>query len=118
MKYINKTEREILVILCKGNKTLDSYTLFRRLRIGFAEFTHSINSLLKKSYIGEEDNNIKLTTKGLELVSLGYKGSDTKQWRSIPTRFVKNSLSPNEFYVPNRKLLDKRTFKKTNFEIE
>ena len=119
MNQISKTEREILVILSKGNKELDSFTLFKRLRTSFAEFSRGVDSLLKSSYIKEDGNKIKLTPKGSELVIFGNKGSDSnKQWRNIPDRFVKNSIFAYEPYVPSRKLLDARSFKKLDFDIK
>ncbi len=119
MNQISKTEREILVILSKGNKELDSFTLFKRLRTSFAEFSRSVNSLLQKSYIKENGNKVRLTPKGSELVIIGNKSSDgNKQWRNIPDRFVKNSISAYEPYVPSRKLLDESSFKKLNFDIK
>lgn len=119
MNQVNKTEREILVILSKGNKELDSFTLFKRLRTSFAEFSQSVNSLLKESYIKEDGNKVRLTSKGNELVLIGNKCSDSnKPWRNIPDRFIKNSIPAYEPYAPSRKLLDERSFKKLNFDIK
>lgn len=119
MNQVNKTEREILVILSKGNKEVDSFTLFKRLRTSFAEFSRSVNFLLKNSYIKVDGNKIRLTPKGNELVIIGNKSSGSnKQWRNIPDRFMKNSISADEPYVPSRKLLDERSFKKLNFDIK
>lgn len=109
---INKIEHKLLAILYEANKVLDSFTLFRRIKITFPAFSKSIISLLSKGLIEEQGDNIKLTKLGIEVTAAYRKTTpwDIPSWRQIPQNMQKRKISFQEPYIPSIKKIDKRTF--------
>ncbi len=118
MKHITDIERRALITLLKGNRQLDSFTLFKRLKVGFSSFSRSILSLVEMGFVEEDDNNIRLTIRGAEYVSLGLGERGEKAWRKVPSRFLKTKMEPNQPYTPSIKLLDTQTFKNLKNDVE
>lgn len=110
MIRLNNTERYLLRLLLAGNKNLESFTLFRRMKVSFSEFSSTLRTLKSKDLINEQDNRIFLSVQGMQLTFLDNTYNSSKKWREIPHSLLGKKIDINEPYIPNIKKLDIETF--------
>ncbi|MCS5455893.1 hypothetical protein ACV6DN_04595 [Enterobacter asburiae] len=108
----HKIEIEILKILLKSSHGLEAFTIFKRLKISFSSFIKNMASLTNKGMIEEaKEEFYKITSIGISQLNLAKKNNSTYAWLVLPERFEPEKFDVNSFYIPNRRLLDKITFK-------
>jgi len=119
MTKLNKLQINILRTLFKSYGELDSYTLFKRMKVSISELSNALDFLTKHEMVTEEDHNIKLTLKGKGSIYIDSTSSydGNKKWREVPDEFKLNDLGVNEPYLPSVRLLDKKTFKINDNEV-
>lgn len=111
MKSHNKVKIIILKILYSSSQSrLDSYSIFRRTRISFIEFSKHISALRTKGYIEGDSLIISLTEGGRDFLLRNYTAFQDreKSWRKVPKSMLGPKLEINYKYVPSKKLLDKK----------
>lgn len=113
MSKVSKSEKKMLLDVFKAKNKIDSFTLYKRSRLGFSDFTDTFKKLSDDGLVNEDDSErISLTNKGKEFVikisSLGM--NENQEWREVPDRFKDVSIDIHEPYIPNINLLDKNTF--------
>lgn len=116
--HLSKSSSKCLTLLYKSNRKLDVFTLFRRVNISFPEFSRCMTFLRENNYIEENDDQVKLTTKGVELISSRSSESFSKPWRSIPDEFLASHTSQLKMHVPSLRLLDKKAFPLAKSKVE
>ena len=107
---LSDIEKSVVLALFKSGKTIDAFTLFRRLKVSFSDFSRSINTLSENSFIEDNDGRISLTNKSLQEFSSFERDYREKSWRKVPEKYIRPSFALKEMYVPSIRLLDKRTF--------
>ncbi|PVZ78180.1 hypothetical protein C9426_35055 [Serratia sp. S1B] len=110
---INMIERDIIHILFKSASGLDAFTIFRRLKIPFSNFSRALLSLNEKKLIIEiKEDFYKITTEGKYLLTQSnLRNTESKEaWNAVPTKYKSNHITPNSKYIPSIRLLDKSTF--------
>lgn len=115
---LSKVDRRLLIILFEGNRELDAFTLFRRIKVPFFEFSSSLKSLEAKGLIEENDERIAITSYGISTFLFNGSLSKDKPWRSVPIKYQTARLSDSEMYVPSFRLLDSRTFANIKNDVE
>lgn len=108
---VSPLQNKLLALLLKGGRELDSFTLFKRAKVGFSEFTISINGLRDRELVVDVDNRLKLSDEGLDIVLQGGPGTGEKEWRRVPAKYKIQAVPSNQPYTPSLRLLDRRTFK-------
>lgn len=105
-------QNEILRVLFNSSGRLDSFTLFRRMKVSFKEFTIAINTMLETGLLVKEENIIYLSETGRKEVLSHAKAYSPKikPWREIPSKMLGQKLHVDEPYIPSIRLLDKKTF--------
>ena len=117
MKNLSKTQRKLLTLLCQGGRELDTFTLFRRLKIPLTEFMKIVSSLDELKYIRQEDDRIKLMAEGIDNIAFIGSQEAERPWRIVPERFKRTESLKTNMYVPSIRLLDRRTFKKVKESV-
>ncbi|MCG8708495.1 hypothetical protein JHU04_001707 [Brenneria sp. 4F2] len=108
---MSEIERDILTFLFKSSAGLDAFTLFKRVKIPFSEFSKALFLLSDKNFVEESREEFyKITPAGRNMLSSVSSNKKNANWREIPERFREISLPVNSYYVPSIKLLDKDTF--------
>lgn len=115
---LSKIDRKLLVTLFKGNRELDAFTLFRRMKIPFFEFSSSLKSLEAAGLIQERDERISITSIGINTFISNDTLAHEKPWRNVPERYQRTRLMDTEMYVPSLRLLDSRTFENIKNDVE
>lgn len=111
MNNISQLDTNILHNLVSARGKLESYTLFKRSKVSFKEFSTSLNRLIVNELIIVEGHNVILSEKGkMSVMSMKPVGYSNKPWRSIPAKYRTQQHPINEPYVPSLSMLDKRTF--------
>lgn len=111
MKHLSDLDRYLARLLFGSGRGLDAFTLFRRSKAGFSVFMKSVARLKEGGVVVEQDGNISLTQHGREMILLsGAYGRRNAEWRKVPQKMLRNRIDASEFYIPSRKLLDRRTF--------
>lgn len=104
---IESSHKKILSILLKANGKLDSFTLFKRSRFSFAQFSKLIRFLEKAEFIKEEEYVLFLTTKGKRNITSSHIGEVNKRkWREVPMDMLGYKIDIFEGYVPSKSMLD------------
>jgi len=116
-KELNINQKMILMVLLKASKYMYIFTLVKRLHMDIYSINTVVNQLLNLGYIErEEENNykIRITKQGSEwfMKNSSYLLTKEKPWRKTPEEFIQHQISPNDFYIPLPKYLDKNFFKK------
>lgn len=108
-----RADAKILNILLSSSGKLEPYTIFRRSKLGSSFFFERYLSLTKRSYIVETDGVAELSPEGnIRLKQyLSESGSTKKNWREVPSKYLRKKLDAGEFYIPNLDLLSRKTFK-------
>ena len=110
---LSKHEINILFLLFKANNPLQAFTIYKRFRLTYSDFSKSIFSLIRKKLIIGKDNKFRITTIGRKRVfkeKNNYLLTQSKSWRFVPKEFMQTKIGTNDFYIPNRSLLDSRQF--------
>jgi predicted transcriptional regulator len=112
MFIINKIQRKLIKVLASSNGTIDSYTLFKRSNLAFADFSKELLFLIKFQVVEKKDNSVSITSEGLNLSRslLQDFSGNPMGWRRIPEDMINEKIGVNSLYVPSRKRLEKRTF--------
>jgi len=112
MKKFNDLQRIILKFLSLSSGKLDTYTLFKKSRVNFDNFSKAYRNLINRNIINETDNYAFITVEGaMEVKSIVSElRLQEKTWRQIPEKFLGNFVDVNSLYIPSRALLDKTTF--------
>ncbi len=118
MRGLDDLEQMILSALVKSYGKADSFTLYRKSQASLSLFTKAISNLADENLLFEEGNNIKVTLEGREVIARLIKNRKERPWRLVPVEFTQPKLRVNEFYVPRRSLLDKKTFKTLDNDID
>lgn len=112
MKHLDKTHHRLLTLLFKSSGRLDSYTLFKRSKLSFSEFSKAVMLLISEEYITEDDNHVSMSDKGKKhMLGVTTDRHGERPWRSLPDKYKLKLVSIDEPYIPDIKLLDKKTFK-------
>lgn len=119
MKKLNELQNTLLKLLYSSYGKLDSYTLFKRSRVSFSEFTKALIYLINKNYITDNDHVIQLTDQGIANIYNNFSPSEvSKKWREIPTELKLEKMDANDLYIPSASLLDEKTFKLKQNEVD
>lgn len=110
--HLTVADLKILGILLSSTGTLDSFTVYRRSKFGLRFFFERYSRLLKLSFVSEENNVVRLTSTGRDLIRfhLPRLSNARKKWREVPSRFIGARLPGGDFYVPNIELLSNNLF--------
>lgn len=109
MNIIQKTNNLILKSLfSSSNGKLDSYSIFKKIKISFPEFTKSLKQLENEGYITIDGILIAITITGREHLLKDNNASTltVKSWREVPKDMLGHKLDINYKYVPSIRLLD------------
>jgi predicted transcriptional regulator len=116
---LTKGESETLNILMKSSRGLDAFSLFRRTKVSFTEFSKTIRELTKYDFITEiKDDFYTITKDGQTYITKANRIAKDRPWRDVPKRFLGKKIKNNDFYIPSLKLLDKKTFNIPKKEID
>jgi predicted transcriptional regulator len=100
---LSKNDTRVLALLFKSDRLLDSFTIYKRLRMIYGELINSISNLSEKGFLKEVNNKYKITLDGKEKL-LKYKNnyliSGKKVWREVPIEYLQPSISPHDLYIP------------------
>ncbi|MBH2721947.1 hypothetical protein [Serratia ureilytica] len=111
MKKINKIKITILrTLFSASSKTLDSFSVFKRTKVPFSDFTRNVNELKENGYINVDGILLNITHSGRKLIlttNSSYLGSQKKTWREVPKSMCGPKLDINYKYVPSIRLLSK-----------
>lgn len=120
MIKLNATDKKLVISLYKSNRSLEAFTLFRRLKINFTDFLKSVSRLQELLFVEENQNRIALTEEGFNwaLRNLNSSQCENKHWRNIPEKYFCTKIDENDFYIPSKKLLDRRTFPFLKNDVE
>jgi len=116
MKILNVSERMILqLLLHSSNLKLGTFTIFKKLKIDMPSLIKIFSDLERYGYIRYTSKEVELLDEGKEYIYVFKQKVSTseKAWEKIPERFVCKELYVNEFYVPSKKLLSKKNFRKS-----
>lgn len=111
MKKIDNISFIILkIVYSASSNKLDSYSVFKRTRISFPDFSAIINKLKAMGYIYVDGIIISITNSGREYVLMYHSSYENKnrEWRNVPQSMLGPKLAPNYKYVPSLRLLDKK----------
>lgn len=106
--YLNDIEKRILITLFKSTHGLDAFTLYRRTRTPFPDYSKSIRALEDRKYISVTSNFIRITKEGRDITSffkIDYR--EIKSWREVPESMRGIKISADALYIPSKKRLDK-----------
>lgn len=117
-KKVSQLQNKLLALLFNGGRELDSFTLFKRAKIGFSDFTLTINGLIESQLIVEVEDKLRLSDTGVSIVLQVGSGVDDKVWRRIPEKLVAQRIQPNQPYTPSVRLLDRKTFKSLKIDVD
>ena len=114
---LTSTQKLILMELVKASDFIYVFTVAKRLHIDIYTVTMSIKKMISLNYVKEDADNdlrVKITPDGRQwfLENSSYLLNKEKSWRTIPASFIQPQISPNDFYIPLPRYLDKRFFKK------
>jgi hypothetical protein len=110
---LNISESRILAIIFKSGKSIDAFTVYRRLKLSFGEYDKSTRSLVDKGLVHEKEQSLNITLEGKKFLLTqknNYLINNIKEWRNIPNEYTQGSIQANELYIPKRSLLDSRHF--------
>jgi predicted transcriptional regulator len=112
MKKFNVLQRIILKFLSLSSGKLDTYTLFKKCRLNFDDFSKAYRNLINRNIINETDNYAFITVEGeMEIKSIVSELQPQKKtWRQIPEEMLGDFVDVNSPYIPSRALLDKTSF--------
>ena len=114
---LTSAQKLILSELIKANNYIYIFTLAKRLHLDIYTVTISLKKLLGLNYVKEDTDNdlrVKITLDGKQwfLKNSSYLLTKEKPWRKTLASFIQPQISPNDFYVPLPKYLDKKFMKK------
>ena len=114
---LTSIQKLILVELVRASGFIYIFTIAKRLHIDIYTVTVSIKKLIRLDYVKEDTDNglrVKVTPDGRQwlLENSSYLLNKERSWRAIPTSFTQPQISPNDFYIPVPRCLDKKFFKK------
>ena len=110
MRKLGRLELILLQYIFSARGKLESFTLFKRSKVSFKEFSASLNKLRENDLLLVEGNLVVLSEKGKASATTKKPEMYYKPWRSIPAKFIVQQHPPNEPYIPSISMLDKRTF--------
>ncbi|CAI0926739.1 hypothetical protein RMS97_003402 [Serratia marcescens] len=111
MNKKNKVKIIIMKILFSASTSkLDSFSVFKRTRVSFTEFSRNLNSLKENGYVYIDGIILSLTNTGRDYLLLNneYLEEKNKDWRKVPVTMLGPKLDLNYKYVPSIRLLDKK----------
>lgn len=106
--HLNDIEKRILIALFKSTHGLDAFTLYRRTRTPFPDYSKNIRALEERKYISVTSNFIRITKEGRDIASfckINYQ--EIKPWREVPESMRGIKISADSLYIPSKKRLDK-----------
>lgn len=109
MSNLLKTNNIILKSLFSStNGKLDSYSVFKKVRISFPEFTKSLKKLQSDGFITIDGILIAITIAGREHILKDNNASTmfVKDWREVPKTMLGHKVDIDYKYVPSIRLLD------------
>ena len=117
--HVSKSELEVLVTLMKSSSGLDAFSLFRRLKVSFSDFSKAVRNLTEHGFIREvKDDFYRLTKEGEKYINRQKTTSVDRHWRQVPEKFLASKLKKGSFYIPSVRLLDRKTFKIKDDKVE
>ncbi|WP_210459131.1 hypothetical protein [Pantoea ananatis] len=95
-------------LFSSSNGILDSYSVFKKIRVSFPEFIKSTNTLEKHGYITLDGILLTITIAGREHILKDNNASTlgVKNWRETPQSMLGHKLDVDYKYVPSIRLLD------------
>lgn len=121
MNNLDISERKILEILFNSSTLkLGTFTVFKKLKIDMPSFIKKLSNLEKYGFIKYTSTEVQLLDEGkiYILLSKSATNSSERVWERIPERFIGKQLDVNEMYIPSKKILSKKTFKKTKNDVK
>lgn len=108
---VNDIEKDIMHILFKSTSGLDAFTIFRRLKVPFSNFSKALLSLNEKKLIRElREDFYSISIDGkMFIMQINSKNTETG-WNEIPKKYKSQQIQNNSKYIPSIHLLDKFTF--------
>lgn len=90
------------------NGRLDSYSVFKKVKVSFPEFTKSIKNLEENEHITLDGILVTITIAGREHILKDNNAStlSEKNWRKTPQSMLGHKLDVDYKYVPSIRLLD------------
>ncbi|KFX05993.1 hypothetical protein KP22_09045 [Pectobacterium betavasculorum] len=112
MKKINKIKITILkTLFSASSRTLDSFSVFKRTKVPFSDFSRNVNELKETGYINVDGILLNITLSGRKLIltiSNDHLDNPQKTWREVPKSMRGPKLDINYKYVPSIRLLSKK----------
>ncbi|WP_187484688.1 hypothetical protein [Pantoea agglomerans] len=95
-------------LFSSSNGKLDSYSVFKKIKVSFPEFIKSINKLEKDGYVTLDGILVTITIAGREHILKDNNAStlSVKNWRETPQSMLGHKLDVDYKYVPSIRLLD------------
>jgi len=110
----------LLKILFRSGSVIDSFTVFRRLKVSYPAFSAALENAKSAEYVVEEGKRLRLTRKGKNYVlteRCDLVGGE-KLWRKPPEDMLQSRLTVGNLYVPSIRRLDDRTFKVSDIKLD
>lgn len=109
---MNQSQIVTLRLLYASDGSLDTFTLFRRLRLPVSEYSLVLDSLVNGGYVEVLENSIRTLDKGRDFIAQSVFSESTKYkaWREVPDEYLGPQINPGTFYTPSIRLLDKKAF--------
>lgn len=82
---LNNIEKLFISTLFNSNKKLDPFTIFKRMKVSFPEYTKTYNNLIEKQLIEESNDKISLSKKGMDAALINANAL-SRHWRDTPKK--------------------------------
>jgi hypothetical protein len=116
MKKLTRIEDSILLELYKSSGKIDSFSLFRKVKIPFPEFLSSLKDLENSALIRVQDLNIELERNAVKrILKAGAGRMPLPNPLSGKNRFQRPAMLPGQPYIPSIQRLDKKRFSNLGF---
>ncbi|NEG93023.1 hypothetical protein [Leclercia adecarboxylata] len=115
MRNLDISERKILEIVFNSSSLkLGTFTVLKKLKIDMPSFIKNLSNLEKYGYIKYTTTEVYLLDEGKKyiLLSKSRAVSSERSWENVPEKFIGKQLDADEMYIPSKKILSKKTFKK------
>ncbi|MBY6017894.1 hypothetical protein KUW04_08900 [Halomonas denitrificans] len=112
MYSLSKIDERILNVLYSSSRGLDAFSLFKRSEVSFPDFSKALAILSEAQLVGEpSDDFFVISQSGRQLLLTKRKTKNSREWRTVPSKFLGPKQKENKPYIPSLKKLDKKSFK-------
>lgn len=107
-----KSAMRVLQVLFESANGLEPFTAYRRSKLPSDEFFKRYFYLVEHGYVDEVDGIGRISISGRQLVleNISRLTPGRKEWRQVPSRFLKPAESVANLYIPNVDMLSKKSF--------